>query len=1067
MKKTLRKLFAFALVMLFAMNASAAKKVLLATDFEDGNVVFNGWGNNQTREVVEDGGSKVLKINNPSVMQSWEVQAAYDFSEAFLPNSEYTITMKIRGSEAGQISIGFQNPDGYASTGEFGTIDFGVDWMDVKVKCICNGENGSRLIFSFGQFAGDIYIDNFEFSVYEDGPEQKDPGANPDLRWVNVLSNSDMEGEELASFWKTENNPAVVDSLESVINAPISAEIGKDGSRGIMVSSYPSTDGNGITDSWAAQFFVAVPEPLPQGTSYKMVFDYRASTEVTAETQAHKEPSVYNHYQMIGNPAFTTDWQTYEYSGKLDGNQANGYFKSVAFNLHINKEEQVDFYFDNVYFYVQNDGLVPQYCNQVILMHFGRKTNIAELVAATGKSRLVYPAGCAVVTADGEEIPVTSVETFADGRFYIFTDDILDEDVEVKVKFTNPAEEAYRIVYTDGDLSALPDYDDIAYANAKVEIDDAISWEFAAPEVMAIDPEDGSFNLPVDFKEIKVTFDKGVSCKDLLAFLGTEKLAVSPAEGYAEVVTLTRTSTAALAEGEYSIELSNIHSETGLDDTFWGEVRYAISIGHNIAELELVQDLAKMLETAKQKRDANTDELYSGAVYDKLCAIIEQYDEEYLTLTAPSVFRGVTKEINSIIVEMDAHHSLVDNYYNTVNGGISARDSYSDSKFAKMPEFITFKEDLAKYLNEAGEPIKLYEDAALQAAVDALSPIVNNASKLFTEGPSKYGTTGIAALVERLRLGAETLKVLGVSESDELIVAALNALDDDDNLAEQLKLRVKAELYKAIKDGKDKDLFKDVMNDVTMEIEKSTVDMTVFFKNPNIYNSDCSVGDGLGEGAYDTALMPGWTVPEGAAGPKYAVGTYNVAAPHKIVDGTFLQWQSGFQIEQSVNDLPAGVYTIKSSFSERVGTDMNSFFYVQTSATPAGGYAGVDSVETKGDAPTNDLYLSVNDVVVVDGFLTVGVLAGPASCTHFNAISVQMSGAAADFDYAKEYTEAQAAYDQYVAGIEGTVAAPAKVLGIELYDLNGRRIMKAQQGIVILKKYMSDGTIQVEKVIKK
>jgi hypothetical protein len=216
----------------------------------------------------------------------------------------------------------------------------------------------------------------------------------------------------------------------------------------------------------------------------------------------------------------------------------------------------------------------------------------------------------------------------------------------------------------------------------------------------------------------------------------------------------------------------------------------------------------------------------------------------------------------------------------------------------------------------------------------------------------------------------------------------------------------------------------------------------------------------LGEGAYDAAYMPGWTVPEGAATPKYAVGTYNVAAPHTIVDGTFLQWQAGFQIEQTVIDLPAGVYTIKSSFSERVGDDMNSIFYVQTSATPAGEYAGVDSVETKGDAPTNDLYLSVNDVVVVDGFLTVGVLAGPKSCTHFNAISVQMSGAAADFDYA-------AAYKEIAEGIEGTVAAPAKVLGIELYDLNGRRIMKAQQGIVILKKYMSDGTIQIEKVIKK
>jgi hypothetical protein len=131
-------------------------------------------------------------------------------------------------------------------------------------------------------------------------------------------------------------------------------------------------------------------------------------------------------------------------------------------------------------------------------------------------------------------------------------------------------------------------------------------------------------------------------------------------------------------------------------------------------------------------------------VYDDLCGFIAD-SAAYRTMTSPTQFRNIVKKLSNAAIAMDNHRKLVDNYYNTVNGGITARDSYSDSKFAKMPEFITFKEDLAKYLNEAGEPIKLYDAELLQAAVDALSPIVNNASKLFTEGPSKYGTTGIAA----------------------------------------------------------------------------------------------------------------------------------------------------------------------------------------------------------------------------------------------------------------------------------------------------------------------------------
>ena len=41
-----------------------------------------------------------------------------------------------------------------------------------------------------------------------------------------------------------------------------------------------------------------------------------------------------------------------------------------------------------------------------------------------------------------------------------------------------------------------------------------------------------------------------------------------------------------------------------------------------------------------------------------------------------------------------------------------------------------------------------------------------------------------------------------------------------------------------------------------------------------------------------------------------------------------------------------------------------------------------------------------------------------------------------------------------------------KVRAIQLFDLNGRSINKAQKGIVIVKKVMSDGTIKTEKVVK-
>ena len=68
-----------------------------------------------------------------------------------------------------------------------------------------------------------------------------------------------------------------------------------------------------------------------------------------------------------------------------------------------------------------------------------------------------------------------------------------------------------------------------------------------------------------------------------------------------------------------------------------------------------------------------------------------------------------------------------------------------------------------------------------------------------------------------------------------------------------------------------------------------------------------------------------------------------------------------------------------------------------------------------------------------------------------------LTAPAAGFDYAK------AAQD----GIETLEATPNKVRTIELFDLNGRRISQARQGVVLMKKTMTDGTVSTEKVVKK
>ena len=171
--------------------------VILEEDFNDGNNPFIGWGNNSTREVKNG----VLVVSNPSVVQNWEAQFAYDVSEPFVNGQEYTLKFKIKGSSAGSLAAGFQITDGYKSAGEFPTVQFGKDWKEVEIDCVCSADGGTRLVFSFGAFVGDIYIDDFRFMASGVGytyepmtPEEKKAVLTDAMdRWIKGMMEATAE----------------------------------------------------------------------------------------------------------------------------------------------------------------------------------------------------------------------------------------------------------------------------------------------------------------------------------------------------------------------------------------------------------------------------------------------------------------------------------------------------------------------------------------------------------------------------------------------------------------------------------------------------------------------------------------------------------------------------------------------------------------------------------------------------------------------------------------------------------------------------------------------------------
>ena len=102
----------------------------------------------------------------------------------------------------------------------------------------------------------------------------------------------------------------------------------------------------------------------------------------------------------------------------------------------------------------------------------------------------------------------------------------------------------------------------------------------------------------------------------------------------------------------------------------------------------------------------------------------------------------------------------------------------------------------------------------------------------------------------------------------------------------------------------------------------------------------------------------------------------------------------------------------------------------------------------------------IENIVVTDGIITFGANGGPSSHTFVNDVRLLISGMAPYVDYGQLYQDA-------FTDIDGNVIKPATVRAVELYDLNGRRLVTASKGVMIVRKYMSDGTIRVEKVVKK
>jgi len=136
-------------------------------DFENG-IAWGGWGNNSTRGVTPVGqgvnnSGRALWVTNPSLTGGfWEVQTTYPFAEPLKQGETYKLSFWVKGTTAGVIRPELQSPN-FSSNG-FGMVYVTEEWQHVTLNTTATTADRSRLIISYGEFAGTVYLDEFVLS---------------------------------------------------------------------------------------------------------------------------------------------------------------------------------------------------------------------------------------------------------------------------------------------------------------------------------------------------------------------------------------------------------------------------------------------------------------------------------------------------------------------------------------------------------------------------------------------------------------------------------------------------------------------------------------------------------------------------------------------------------------------------------------------------------------------------------------------------------------------------------------------------------------------------------------
>lgn len=395
----------------------------------------------------------------------WDWEIYYDLDNVLEIGKQYTLTLRIKGSNPGAFSFWPGMKDGSNTHYGFPECTSGEGWIDNTIV-FTPTSSIDRLRFCFGKLGGDLYFDDVVLKA--DGSEAnllvnssfdeddishwttvswmglsygvEELGESGSTVWFeSIITNGDAEGEDVSCFYATEDGKG----------GPYVAPIGETGTGADGVGrAFIVKSADNPAEDHSTQFFVKANTVLKEGDICKLSFKYKADKAAGSDSQTHKKPGEYIFYDAGVSVNFTTQWQKFEkeftVTEQMVTNEGVQPFQTIAWNLAKFKEANT-YYFDDIEFGIQKKAegipLTPEEKKEVLTNELERW--IKGMMEACGGSVTAWDVVNEPISGGGDDgngnyalqSATNPDDNGVGGQNFYWQDFLGDDYVRIPIKF--------------------------------------------------------------------------------------------------------------------------------------------------------------------------------------------------------------------------------------------------------------------------------------------------------------------------------------------------------------------------------------------------------------------------------------------------------------------------------------------------------------------------------------------------------------------------------------------------------------------------------------------------------